>query len=66
MFHGGGHVKIPVTDPRRAKETVEDLRALGLVAEVVQPYAGKASEWSGPHDGLERRGDGPEPKEGTS
>jgi hypothetical protein len=40
-FHGGSQIKIPLQDRQRAQSIVDDLRHLGLVAEVIEPVTGK-------------------------
>jgi hypothetical protein len=39
-FHAGTQVQIPLRDPRSARAVVDDLHALGLEAEVIEPEIG--------------------------
>ena len=41
MFHHGLQVEIPLKDRQRAQTIVDDLRQLGLVAELIEPVIGK-------------------------
>jgi hypothetical protein len=40
-FQSGAQVRIPLRDPQPARAVVDDLRALGLEAEVIEPAIGK-------------------------